>query len=129
LGPLHIGPVVTITHEADALGDHLIIACPALAEKLLGGGEVFAVAEGTFIVRAGNISVNFTENKKGKVTGLVLRLNDSVVRLGRTGNLPQKRSVAPGWEVTRPCAEEPRGRLPLARISAFGRARVAQVPS
>ncbi len=90
-GPFHVGPVVTISHEADALVDHLIIACPALAASLLGGGEVFAVAERTFVVRTGAILVSFVENKNGKVTGLVLRLNDSVVRLARTGDLPRER--------------------------------------
>jgi hypothetical protein len=81
LGPLHIGPVISFSHESDSLGDHLIVSSPALRGPYLGGTEVFPVAEGTFVLPSVNAEVRFARNKKGKITCVTGCVGDSEARL------------------------------------------------
>ena len=91
-GLIHVGPTLSIAHESDELGDHLI----ATAHGVPGysTAEFFPVTTNYFIVNpittGDDIRFTFFRNKKGKATRVKVYWNGKQLRGSRISDQPAK---------------------------------------
>lgn len=91
-GLIHLGPTLSISHETDELGNHLVASARGLPGYNVA--EFFPDSETSFIVNpmstADDIRLTFVRNKKGKPTRIVVTWNGSKHRGSRISDQPAK---------------------------------------
>ncbi len=101
-GLFHIGPIFSIRHETDELGDHLVGCIHArhldAYLKSAGeggsvlGGELYPEDETTFFnpLLGDDLRITFVRNKKGKTTAIIVHLYSTNIRVARISRNPAK---------------------------------------
>jgi hypothetical protein len=91
-GLLHLGPTLSISHEADELGNHLIASVRGVPGY--DTAEFFPMSETSFnvnpITTSDDIRLTFVRNNKGKTTQVNVYWNGSKLRGARTSSRPAK---------------------------------------
>jgi hypothetical protein len=91
-GLIHLGPTLSISHETDELGSHLIASARGLPGYNVA--EFFPESETSFIVNpmstSDDIRLTFVRNKKGKANHVIVYWNGSRIRGTRISNEPAK---------------------------------------
>lgn len=91
-GLIHLGPTLSISHETDELGSHLIASVRGVPDYDVA--EFFPANETSFIVNpittSDNIRLTFVRNRKGEATGVIIDWNGKRLRGARISNKPAK---------------------------------------
>ena len=89
-GLIHLGPTLSISHERDELGNHLIASVRGVPGY--DTGEFFPISEASFnvnpITTEDDIQFTFVRNKKGKTTRVNVYWNGAKLRGARISNHP-----------------------------------------
>ncbi len=82
LGPFHVGPVIKVGHEIDALGDHLMVCLSKPYQGVVGGCEVYPMADDVFVSPgSANLELRFVRTSKGRVKSMIARMDNDKGRL------------------------------------------------
>jgi hypothetical protein len=107
-GLIHVGPTLSITHETDQLGNHLIASVRGVPGY--DTAEFFPVGDATFIVNpitaTDEIRLAFIRNGKGKTTGLNVDWNGRKLRGDRISWKPTEYRYSSRWRVDRDILQE-----------------------
>ena len=91
-GLIHLGPTLSISHETDALGNHLIASVRGVPGY--DTAEFFPVSETSFnvnpITTSDDIRLTFVRNGKGKTTRVNVYWNGTKLRGARISSHPAK---------------------------------------
>jgi|SRR5439155_7425518 len=90
-GLIRLGPTLSISHENDELGDHLVAHVRGLPGY--DRGEIFPKSETSFIpgpTTSDDFQLTFVRNRKGKATHVMVYWNGSRIRGTRISNEPAK---------------------------------------
>jgi CubicO group peptidase (beta-lactamase class C family) len=91
LGLVHVGPTLSISHETDEVGSHLMARVLGLPGY--GRGEIFPRTENSFIpspTTSEDFRFTFTQNKKGETTHVLVDWNGTRIRGRRISTQPAK---------------------------------------
>jgi len=90
-GLIHLGPTLSISHETDDLGNHLIASVRGVPGY--DTAEFFPMSETSFnvnpITTSEDIRLTFVRNRKGKTTHVNVYWNGTKLRGARISNKPR----------------------------------------